>query len=82
MFITSLSMHLFLLSSVSPLGIVSTTPENVILSRGDNVIFTCQTFAGPDTIYLWFYNVSDLVCVSSDCENGVVSDLDGSGEGK
>ena len=54
----------------------------MILSRGDNVTFTCQTDAGPDTIYLWFYNVSDLVCVSSDCENGVVSDLDGSGEGK
>ena len=44
--------------------------------------FTCQTDAGPDTTYLWFYNVSDLVCESSDCENGVVSDFDASGEGK
>ena len=77
-----LSLNLFLPFSVSPLGIVSTTPENVILSRGENVTFTCQTDAGPDTIYLWLYNVSDLVCQSSNCENGVVSNFNTSDEGK
>ena len=30
-----------------------------------------KTEAGPDTIYLWFYNASNLVCTQSNCSDGI-----------
>ena len=43
----------------------------VIASRGDNVTLTCHTEAGPDTMYVWVYNGSNLVCTQSNCSDGV-----------
>ena len=58
-------------NTVSPEDILSTIPESQNASKGDNVTFTCLTEAGPDTTYLWLYNISDLVCTESDCSDGI-----------
>ena len=54
---------------VSPEGIVSTTPVNSTLQRGDDITFSCQTDAGPDTHIVWFHNASEVYCNSSNCYN-------------
>ena len=60
--------YFFLISTVSPEGIVSTLPINATQSRGDNVNFTCTTDAGPNNIYVWLRNISGIGC--SDCDGG------------
>ena len=50
---------------------MTTEPVSINASRGDNVTFTCETEAGPGTIYLWLYNISNLVCTQSNCSDGI-----------
>ena len=72
MFRTTASVAILIVSNiVSPEDILSTIPESQITSKGDNITFTCLTEAGPDTTYLWLYNISDLVCTESDCSDGI-----------
>ena len=45
----------------------------VIASEGDNITLDCLTDAhDSNTIYLWLYRISDLVCTDSDCSDGNV----------
>ena len=60
---------------------MSITPENLIVSRGDDDRFTCVTDAGPDTLYVWLFNASELVCEDSDCSNGSISAFNVTDEG-
>ncbi len=40
-------------STVSPVGNVTVTPEDVIATTGDNVTFVAMTDAGPGTKYIY-----------------------------
>ena len=71
----------FTVSTVSPEDIVITSPSNISASRGDNVTFTCQTDAGPNTTYLWLYNIVDVVCIQSNCSMGIFA-FNASSQGK
>ena len=59
--------------TVSPVGIVDITPEDMIATRGDNVTFMAMTDAGPDTVYAWIYDPTYTVCVD---DNAECEDLD------
>ena len=59
------------LNTVSPNGIVSSTPMLIIASRGDDVTLTCHTEAGPNVTYMWMYRASDFVCPEANCSNGI-----------
>ena len=59
--------------TVSPKGIVTTMPESLTASRGGNVTFTCETEAGPNTVYMWLYNVSNNLCSQLNCSDGIIS---------
>ena len=58
-----------------------TNPSSINASRGDNVTFTCHTDAGPNTTYLWLYNIVDVVCIQSDCSRGIFA-FNASSQGK
>ena len=59
--------------TVSPEGILSTIPTNVTVFRGDNITFTCQTDAGPNTQIFWLYNASDILCTTINCTDTLTS---------
>ena len=62
--------HFHTCFAVSPRNIVQTTPSSISVTRRDDVSFTCNTDAGPDTLFLWLYNIRDLACTDLDCSNG------------
>ena len=45
--------------TVSPVNITSVTPEDVIGTPEDNVTFTAETDAGPDTEIIWQFSCSE-----------------------
>ena len=60
---------------------MTTEPVSINASRGYDVTFTCETEAGPGTIYLWLYNASNLVCTQSNCSDGIYT-FNATDEGK
>ena len=52
---------------------MSISPSNVILSRRDNVNFTCTTDAGPNNRLIWFKRGQDQAC----CPGGLSADING-----
>lgn len=40
-------------------------PTNITAVRGQDITFNCSTDAGPGTMYIWLYNISNL-CESDD----------------
>ena len=60
-------MFLFL-STVSPLGTVDVTPNNIIAvdHMTDSVTFTCQSMAGLNLNYTWLVNGSSKALNNSD----------------
>lgn len=50
----------YILFIVSPENILTTTPTNISATRGQNIVFNCSTDAGPDTIYVWLYNIGSV----------------------
>ena len=66
---------------VSPFDIVSITPEDLIVSRGNDDRFTCVTDAGPDTFYVWLFNATELVCENSICSSGSIAAFNVTNEG-
>ena len=59
-------MLLIFVFVVSPYGIVTTTPVNVTVSRGDSVTLNCSTDAGPGNNFVWLRN-GTTVC--DECSN-------------
>ena len=45
--------------AVSPFGIVRVTPDDVIATSGDNIIFQAETNAGPNNEYSWQFSCVD-----------------------
>ncbi len=60
-------------STVSPVGNVTVTPEDVIATTGDNVTFVAMTDAGPGTKYIWIYDPTYSICVQSDIDCSLFS---------
>ena len=55
-----INLNFFLISIVSPEGIVSVSPMNATHSRDDNVNITCTTDAGPNNMFTWSINGSNI----------------------
>ena len=63
-----------ILFSVSPNGIVTSTPAMAIKVKGDSVTLTCSTDAHESsTEYVWLHNIADAVCTNTDCSGGIYS---------
>ena len=67
---------LSVLSLVSPVGIVTVTPDDVIVDPGDNITFNAQTDAGPYTEYLWIFDPTFSICSDG---NAACEDVNASG---
>ena len=54
---------------VSPEGLVSVIPDNLVAVQDEDVQFRCISGAVPDewNSYLWLVNASHYLCDSSDC---------------
>lgn len=60
---------------MSPLGIVTVTPEDIIATPGQNITFEAETDAGPDTYFLWLFDPTFSLCADnlSDCDRIVLN---------
>ncbi len=52
-------------------GSVNSIPAIVIATSGDNVTLECESSSGPNNTFIWFHNISSLVCKHNNCSNGI-----------
>ncbi len=68
--------------TVSPNGIVTSTPAMSISAKGDNVTLECITEAGPGNQFVWLGRIRDVLCQTTDCADTGVYTFDLNEDGK
>ena len=50
---------------MSPAGSIAIDVPDPIVSRGDNVTFTCSADGGPNNVFVWLFSRENVLC--EDC---------------